>query len=133
MPVFGKDPADKLQAAVYDLINRTNDNIRRLRVIEEEVKAINARVNSMEQNAMNLSRSTQKSLADRDKNISGLEDRVMKMETVTKEMIKQMKGMATKSNVEDVKTMLSIYSPLESKFATKEEVERMIEEKFDGK
>jgi septal ring factor EnvC (AmiA/AmiB activator) len=133
MPVFGKDSGDKTQAAVYDLINRTNDNIRRLRVIEEEIKAINTRVNSIEQSAMNLSRTFQKSLADRDRNISSLEDRVIKIETVSKEIVKQMKMMATKSNVEEVRTLLNIYSPLESKFTTKEEVERMIEGRLSEK
>ncbi len=133
MAVFGKEPADNTQKAVYDLINRVNENIRRMRVIEQQIKAMNIRLNSIEQNIMGHTRATQTSLKDRDKRISELEDRALRLETMTKEIVKQMKGVATKANVEEIKTMLKIYNPIESSFMTRDEVEQLVNHKLSKK
>lgn len=133
MAVFGKETGDNTQKAVYDLINRVNENIRRMRVIEQQIKAMNIRLNSIEQNIMGHTRATQKSLKERDTKISKLEDRALRLETMTKEIVKQMKGVATKANVEEVKTMLNIYNPIESSFMTRDEVEQLVNQKLSKK
>ncbi len=128
MAVFGKSPDEKRERIMVDLINRVNENVRRLRVIEQRIQAIDTRINSVEQNVVSYNKNVQKSFSDRDSKISNLEDRISKIETTSKEILKQLKLVATKTNVEEVKQLISIYDPLKSKFVTREEMERFVEE-----
>jgi DNA repair exonuclease SbcCD ATPase subunit len=130
MAVFGKSPDEKRQRIMADMIRRVNDNVRRLRVIEQKIQAIDTRINSIEQNFVSYNKNIQKSLSDRDLRISNLEDRILKIETTSKEILKQLKLVATKTNVEEIKQLISIYDPLKSKFVTKEEMERFVGERM---
>lgn len=129
MAVFGKSPDEKQKMIMVDIINRVNENVRRLRVIEQKIQAIDTRINSVEQNVVSYNKNIQKSLSDRDAKITSLDQRIGKIETTSKEILKQLKLVATKSNVEELKELLSIYDPLRSKFVTKEEMERFVSEK----
>ena len=130
MAVFGKSEDEKQERIIADMINRVNENVRRLRVIEQKMQAINTRINSVEQNMISYNKNVQKSFSDRDAKISNLEDRVLKIENISKEILKQLKLVATKSNVDEVKQLLSIYDPLKSNFVTKDEMEKFISEKM---
>jgi ABC-type phosphate transport system auxiliary subunit len=130
MAVFGKDTGTNLEKIASELINRVNENIRRLRVLENRVKALDNRINSMEQNTLVQSRNLQKSLSERDIKITNLEEGLRKTEMTMKEILKQLKFVATKSDVEELKHFVDIYNPLKSKFVTIEEVENMINEKL---
>ena len=130
MAVFGREPGENLEKIAAELINRVNENIRRLRVLENRMKALDNRINAMEQNSLTQSRNFQKSLSERDAKISSLEDRLLKMETTVKEILKQLKFVATKSKIEELKHLIEIYNPLKSKFVTREEVENLISEKM---
>jgi RPA family protein len=130
MAVFGKDAGSNLEKIAVELINRVNENIRRLRVLENRVKALDNRINSMEQNTLVQSRNLQKSLSERDIKITNLEEGLRKTEMTMREILKQLKFVATKTNVEELKHLVDIYNPLKSKFATIEEVETMINEKL---
>jgi len=130
MAVFGKAPADKQERIMVDLINRVNENVQRLRVIEQRTQTIDSRINSIEQNLVSYNKNVQKSLLERDVKISSLEERVEKIETTYKEIINQLKQVATKTNVDELRQLVSIYDPLKSSFVTKEEMETFVEEKL---
>lgn len=132
MAVFGKSDDEENKRIITDLINRVNENVRRLRVIEQKMMAINTRINSVEQNLVSYNKNMQKSLSDRDVRISGLEDRLGKVETTAKEILKQLKLVATKTNVEELKQLISIYDPIKSKFVTKGEMDKFVQEKMSG-
>lgn len=130
MAVFGKDTGSNLEKIAVELINRVNENIRRLRMLENRVKALDNRINSMEQNTLVQSRNFQKALSERDTKITNLEEGLRKNELTTKEILKQLKFVATKTNIEELKNLIEIYNPLKSKFTTIEQVENMINEKL---
>ena len=52
-----------------------------------------------------------------------VDERLMGLETTTKEILKQLRMVATKSKVEELKELIEIYNPLKSSFVTKEELE----------
>ncbi len=130
MAVFGKDAGQNLEKIAAELINRVNENIRRLRVLENRVKTLDNRINSMEQGTLAQNRKLQQSLAERDAKITSLEERMLKAETTIKEIVKQLKFVATKTNVEELKNLVEIFNPLKSKFVTKEELENIINERI---
>ncbi len=84
----------------------------------------------MEQNTLVQSKNFQKSLSERDVKIASLEEKLRKTEMAIKEIVKQLKFVATKSDVEELKHFVDIYNPLKSKFITKEEVENILSEKL---
>lgn len=130
MAVFSKSPDERGERIIADLINRVNENVQRLRVIEQRIQAIDTRINSVEQNLLSLNKNVQKSLTERDSKIAALEEAVEKIETAYREILKQLKTVATKSNVDELKEFISIYDPLKSSFVTREEMERFVEEKL---
>lgn len=130
MAVFGKSDEEDQKRITTDLIGRVNENVRRLRVIEQKIEAINARINSVEQNIVSYNKNVQKGLGERDAKTTNIEDRLVKVETTNMEILKQLKLVATKSNVDEVKQLLSIYDPIKSKFVTREEMEEYFDEKM---
>lgn len=130
MAVFGKEPEKNLEKIAAELINRVNENIRRLRVLENRVKSLDNRINSVEQNSLVQSKNFQKALSERDLKITSLEENSRKTEMTVKEILKQLKFVATKTHVEELKHLVDIYNPLKSKFVTKEELENIMKEKL---
>jgi predicted patatin/cPLA2 family phospholipase len=130
MAVFSKSPDERGERIIADLINRVNENVQRLRVIEQRLLAMDTRINSVEQNLISLNKNVQKSLGERDLKMAALEERVEKIETSYKEILKQLKTAATKSSVDELKEFISIYDPMKSSFVTREEMERLVEDKL---
>jgi len=130
MAVFGKAPDEKQERILADVINRMNENVQRLRVIEQKTQATDTRMNSIEQNFVSYNKNVQRSAAERDAKIGQLEERVGRIETTYKEILNQLKLVATKTNVDEIRQLISIYDPMKSSFVTKEEMESFIDEKL---
>ncbi|MFH1236926.1 MAG: hypothetical protein V1648_00775 [Candidatus Aenigmatarchaeota archaeon] len=130
MAVFGKSPDEKQERIMVDLINRVNENVQRLRVIEQKMQAADLRINSAEQNVVSYTKNMQKELSDKNTTISQIDDRIEKIETAYKEILKQLKLVATRANLDELKQLVSIYDPMKSSFVTREEMERFVEEKL---
>ncbi len=130
MAVFGKTPDEKQERILADVINRMNENVQRLRVIEQKMQATDTRMNSIEQNFVSYNKNIQRSAAERDAKIGQLEERVGRIETTYKEILNQLKLVATKTNVDEIRQLISIYDPMKSSFVTKEEMESFIDEKL---
>lgn len=130
MAVFGKAPDEKQERILADVINRMNENVQRLRVIEQKMQATDTRMNSIEQNFVSYNKNVQRSAAEKDAKIGQLEERVGRIETTYKEILNQLKLVATKTNVDEIRQLISIYDPMKSSFVTKEEMESFIDEKL---
>ena len=130
MAVFGKSPDEKQERIMVDLINRVNENVQRLRVVEQKMQATDLRINSAEQNVVYYTKNMQKELSDKNTTISQIDERIEKIETAYNEILKQLKLVATRANLDELKQLLSIYDPMKSSFVTKEELERFVEEKL---
>jgi uncharacterized coiled-coil protein SlyX len=130
MVVFGKQPEDKVQKVMVELIKKVNDNIKRLRILEQRIAMLETRENSVEINTSNQYKTLQKSISDLESKMNAQEEMIEKLDTTLKEIIKQIKTLASKSDVLEIKELVDIFNPLKSNFVTKEDVERMIEEKM---
>ncbi|MCD6590750.1 MAG: hypothetical protein J7K72_02145 [Candidatus Aenigmarchaeota archaeon] len=130
MAVFGKSGDERQEKIIADMIGRMNESIRRLRVLEQRLKTIENRINSIEQGMVNQGKNVQKELSNRDARFSSVENRIEKIEMTINEIIKQMKLVATNAKVEELKHLVDIFNPLKSNFVTKEEVEKIIEDKL---
>jgi uncharacterized coiled-coil protein SlyX len=115
---------------MVELIKKVNDNIKRLRILEQRIAMLETRENSVEINTSNQYKTLQKSISDLESKMNAQEEMIEKLDTTLKEIIKQIKTLASKSDVLEIKELVDIFNPLKSNFVTKEDVERMIEEKM---
>lgn len=113
------------------VIQRTNANTRRLRVLEQENMILKARLASIERDSLHQRTQLEKSLKDLENRLGSLDDKSMTTHNTIKEIIKEIKKLATTSKVRELETLIQLYNPLKSQFMTREEAERFIEEKFE--
>jgi len=127
MPVPGKQPKRTVGAVINELIKRTNTDTRRLRILEQKSDIFRTRISSLEQNILNHKKLMQKDISNINSRIAKQEERIIKIENMIKEIVKQLKRVATKSDIGGLEQLISIYNPIKSKFVTREEVEQLIE------
>lgn len=121
--------ATTLHAIINELVDRTNSNTQRLRVLEQRSEVLSSRANTIEQEILNLNKSIHKVILSLDTKTKRLDDRIRKDEGTLKEVVKRMKKLATTSKISELEQLIEIYNPLKSQFITREEAERIIEEK----
>jgi hypothetical protein len=118
-----------LHAIINELVDRTNSDTQRLRVLEQRSEVLSSRSNSLEREILNINKQLQKNILAMDVKNMKLEDRLKKSENTVREIVKQMKKLATTSKIGELEQLIEIYNPLKSQFVTKEEVERIMKEK----
>lgn len=118
-----------LHTIINELVDRTNSDSQRLRILEQRNETLSSRINSMEQELQNMNSHLNKIITDVDGKIRKQEDLIRRSDNILKEVIKQMKKLATVAKIDELEQLIDIYSPLKSQFVTREEVERMMQEK----
>jgi len=113
-----------------ELIERTNSNIRRLRVLEQISESLTSRMNTLENTLLGQGKDLKKLISDLDTRLTEESDRIIKLETMVKDIVTQLKRAVTMTKIKELEELISIYNPLTSKFITKQEVERLIEERM---
>ena len=112
------------------LIERVNSNIRRLRILEQESSIYKTRMTSIEQEITSQKNHFNKSVKDLDQKITKLEGSIVNMENTVKEIINQMKKVTTTTRIKELEQMIEIYNPIKSQFITREEAERIVDDKL---
>jgi len=118
----------KLHTILKEVIRRTNDNSKRLRIIEQRTNVTNNRINSLEQFVTEQLKQVQKSVMGMERLVGKADVRVTRVEGALREIMKQVKRLATTTKIRELEQLIEIYNPLKSNFTTKEEVQRMLEE-----
>jgi vacuolar-type H+-ATPase subunit I/STV1 len=118
-----------VHSVINEIVDRINDNTKRLRTLEQRSQILASRMNSVEKEMLRLNKNTQKLVSGIETRIKEQDNKVFQNETTVKEIIKQIKKLATGAKISELEELLEIYNPLKSQFVTREEVERMINEK----
>ncbi len=129
MAVFGKDKKGTLHTIINELVERTNGEAQRLRVLEQRIENIDQRINSIEENILSVTNQMQGIQRDIDEKLKKRDERLAKIDTVIGELVKHFKKLATKAEVKEVQNMIDIYNPVKSNFMTREEIERLLSER----
>ena len=131
MPVFAKQPKKTLRTIIRELVERTNTDSARIRILEQEKDIVKSRTDSVEQTVIGQKKQADKSLAGLEARIEKMNERMLQIESTVKEIVKEMKKLATVSKIKELESLVDIYNPLKSQFMTREEAERMIERKLE--
>lgn len=118
-----------MHAIINELVDRTNSDIQRLRVLEQRNDILTSRSNVIEKEILNINRNIQRTTLNMETINKKTEERINKNDAMLREVVKQIKKLATTSKIIELEQLIEIYNPLKSQFVTKEEVQRMIGKK----
>ena len=122
MAVFSKKRPSNLRLIINQLVERVNNDAKRIRVLEQRNGVIESRLNSIEQTLTGNYKEFIKVMKLQEKSIAGLGDKIMETERKISEIIRQFKRVATKAEVKTLQNLLEIYNPIKSNFVTREEL-----------
>jgi hypothetical protein len=122
-----------LHNIINELVDRTNTDTQRIRQLESWEKGLNMRIESIEQEILNINNTTQKTINDLEAGLKKRDQNINELQLMIKEIIKQLKRFVRTEKISELETMLDIYSPLKSNFMTREEVEQLIAKRIPAK
>lgn len=128
-----QQPKQTLKTIIRELVDRTNSDTARIRVLEQEMGSIKSRNDSFEQAILNQKKQSEKVIADLTARLEKSNKRSIQIESTIKEIVREIKKLATTAKIKELETLVDIYNPLKSQFITKEEAERMIERRLDAR
>jgi len=130
--VFEKETTD-VQALSNEVVKIISANTRRIRALEQRLNGLEMRMGAIEEKVINEIEYVKKDFEEIGayiksivKNLSELRNEILKMN-------KTIDKTARKSEVKELEALLDLYSPIKSKFTTRDEVERLIDEKISKK
>ena len=119
-------PAPTINSVVNKLVERTNTDTRRLRLLEQKVEILSTRLDSAEQAALAAQAEAKRSGAELSAKIAAQAKLIAELQEALKEVIEQLKRTPTLSDVKELEALLELYNPLKSSFITREEAQRML-------
>jgi uncharacterized phage infection (PIP) family protein YhgE len=121
-----------LRTIINELVDRTNTDTQRIRVLEQREGSLSARMDALEQEALSINSSIQKLAKDLGSGLRQRDRGIAELQATIKEMLKHIKRLASSGKVSELEAMLDMYNPLKSNFMTRDEVERLIRKRLSG-
>lgn len=119
-----------IREILTELVERTNSNMRRLRILEQKADITTSRITTVEEALLDQTRNVKKIVETLEKTIIDESERIIKLEGTIKDIIERLKKSVSSTKIKELETLLDIYSPLKSQFMTREEVERLMDERL---
>jgi uncharacterized protein (DUF342 family) len=118
-----------VQAILTELVRRENESSRRLRALEERSSLTEMRASTLQDSFLKMSEERKVFNEKLNERLINIENSILRIDNELVKINKILEKMAKKTELKEIENMLSFFNPLKTNFVTKEEVERMIEEK----
>jgi len=126
-------PQVNFQALINEMVKRIDDNTRRIKTIEQRLDGMSLRIEALENKMIEDVEDMKKRLDQLSLDVKSIAESLLKIRVETRRLNKDLEKTARKSEIKELESLLDLYSPIKSKFVTREEVERLIEEKVGKK
>ena len=130
--VFEKETPN-VQAISNEAVKIINTNTRRIRTLEQRLDAIEMRIGGIQEKIINEIEGIRKDFEEIHIGIKSIVKNVSELRNEILRVNKTIDKTARKSEVKELESLLDLYSPIKSKFTTRNEVERLIDEKLSKK
>lgn len=127
--VFEKEAPPDVTALSSEIVKMVNTNTRRIRTIEQRLSGTERRIGSLEEKIIDEIDDLRRGFEQIAMDIKALGENLSQIRAETLKINKNLDKTAKKAEVKELESLLDLYSPIKSKFVTREEVERLIEEK----
>ncbi|MBW6452057.1 MAG: hypothetical protein K0B02_05010 [DPANN group archaeon] len=117
-----------LKEFIPEISKRINENVQRIRLLEESINSIESRINTIEQNFIEFAEENNKNKNHTTSDLSEMRDKVINL-SVDVQKINRLTGkLANKNDIKEIQEYVNLIMPMTSKFVTKKETETMIKE-----
>jgi len=123
-------PESEDNLKVDELVRRSNEIMRRLRALEERDSIIETRLSSMQDSILKLFDDIRSELVKTDTKTREFENRLIVATNEITKIEKNMEKVARKSELAELSSLIELYNPLKASFITKEEAEKLVEDKL---
>ena len=127
------EKSSDMRVLATELVKRVNDETRRIRLVEQRLDRFETEIGNVESAIASQNTEFKGQLESISKGIKAVSDRLMVMENAIGRIEKELAKRATKGEVKQIESYMNLMSPITSKFVTKEEMERAIDEKTTKK
>ncbi len=131
--VFEKKQAPNIQAFGTELVTRINTNTRRIRTLEQRHEGTEGRISSLEEKVIEELSNLKKRFDQISQDIDKLSENIGELRSEFLKMTKNLEKTARKTELKELESLIELYNPIKSRFVSREEVERLIEEKLSKK
>ncbi len=134
------------QQIINQIIDRVNDFNRRVRGLEDEIRNLNARVNTLDDTVLEKHGTLANNIQNLEDEMTELRDRVANMEVDIKEINREKRKFVSSQELEEIENYMELMNPLNSSFVTekqlreatseglsREQVEKIVERKLKNK
>ena len=111
---------DKYQIVLQELVRRSNDDVRRLRELEQRIQVVESRSISLENTMLQKTKNHERKLAELEVAIKNFNDEVERMRALIDKINKQMNKLARKREIKELEKMLELLTPTKGYILKKE-------------
>lgn len=126
--VFEKEQPQDTSVFSSEIVKMVNTNTRRIRAIEQRLSGSERRIGSMEEKIIDEMDDLRRGFEQISLDIKALSENLSQMRSEMLKINKNLDRAAKKSEVKELESLLDLYNPIKSKFVTRDEVKRIIEE-----
>ena len=113
-----------------ELVKRINEDTRRIRIIEQRVDRLENSIESIQESTLTQLNDLKLSLEKISNKIVSVSEKLVNIEGEILRLSKELSKTATKRELKQMETFIDLINPITAKFATKDEVENMIDNKI---
>lgn len=124
--VFEKKPVG---VPDIELVRRVNDNARRIRVIEQRLDVIDSRIKGIEERVIDEMSILKNGFDQLALDVKELTKEIKEVRSNMLKFSQSLEKSAKKSEIKEIESLLDLYSPIKSRFVTREELERILEDR----
>lgn len=118
---------------MQELVRRVNEDRRRVRIIERNISRIESSLSSLEDSVLSQMGELKVTLERINSKMSMASEKLSIMENDIARLSKQMGKSATKIELKQIESFIDLVNPVTSKFVTKDELERSLEDRLRKK
>ena len=121
------ESAEQLQIILQELVRRANSHTQRLSAIDEKIKSLQLKIDSLEDAKSRVEKNLDKKIEKLAEEANSIKEELFKVNERISRLEEQSKKFAKKRELEELAEFLDIISPLKHEFVTWGELKRELD------
>ncbi len=129
--VFERKPQPTPSGISNEVVRITNENTRRIRMLEQSLESSRNRITSLEERMIEEMGDIKKWMDQLAVDVKEVSKELKKIRADIMRMEKELNKTARKSEIKELESLLDLYNPIKSHFVTREDVIRIIDRELN--
>jgi uncharacterized protein (DUF342 family) len=118
-------PMENYQVILQELVRRSNEETRRLRILEQRMDSLDDKLNSLIETNLDRTKKSNFKVAETEVSLKSISNEILNLKLGIDKINKQLVKFAQRRDLKEIERMLDLLSPLREEFVTKEDLEEM--------